>query len=56
VYGYINLPSTLIMACAKAAGVDFIVTGNKRHFPQRACEAIRVVNGVELLDRITLEI
>ena len=44
------------LACAKAAGVDFIVTGNKRHFPQRACGAIRVVNGAELLDRITLEI
>jgi putative PIN family toxin of toxin-antitoxin system len=44
------------LACAKAARVDFIVTGNKRHFPQRACGAIRVVNGAELLDRITLEI
>lgn len=44
------------LACAKAAGVDFIVTGNKRHFPQPACGAIRVVNAAELLDRITLEI
>jgi putative PIN family toxin of toxin-antitoxin system len=44
------------LACAKAAGVDFIVTGNKRHFPPRACGAIRVVNAAELLDRITLEI
>jgi putative PIN family toxin of toxin-antitoxin system len=44
------------LAWAKSAGVDFIVTGNKRHFPQRACGAIRVVNGAELLDRITLEI
>jgi uncharacterized protein len=44
------------LACAKAAGVDFIVTGNKRHFPQRACGAIRVVNAAELLDRIMLEI
>lgn len=44
------------LACAKAAAVDFIVTGNKRHFPPRACGAIRVVNAAELLDRITLEI
>jgi putative PIN family toxin of toxin-antitoxin system len=44
------------LACAKAAGVDFIVSGNKRHFPQRACGDIRVVNAAELLDRITLEI
>jgi uncharacterized protein len=44
------------LACAKAARADFMLTGNKRHFPQRACGAIRVVNGLELLDRITLEI
>jgi uncharacterized protein len=44
------------LACAKAAGIDFIVTGNKRHFPPQACGAIRVVNAAELLDRITLEI
>lgn len=43
------------LACAKAASVDFIVTGNKRHFPPRACGAIRVVNAAQLLDRITLE-
>ena len=44
------------LACAKAAGVDFIVTDNKRHFPPRSCGTIRVVNAAELLDRITLEI
>jgi hypothetical protein len=43
-------------SCAKVAPVEFIVTGNKRHFSQRACGAIRVVNATELLDRITLEI
>jgi predicted nucleic acid-binding protein len=36
-----------LLSCAKAAVVDFIVTGNKRHFPQRACGVIRVVNGAE---------
>jgi predicted nucleic acid-binding protein len=44
------------LACAKAASVDFIVTGKKRHFPSRACGAIRVVNAAQLLDRITLEL
>ena len=39
------------LACARAAGADFIVTGNKRHFPPRACGAIRVANAAELLDR-----
>lgn len=43
------------LACAKAAGADFIVTGNKRDFPPQACGAIRVVNAAELLERITLE-
>lgn len=44
------------LACAKAAGVDFIVTGNKRDFPPQACGTIRVVSAAELLDRITLEL
>jgi uncharacterized protein len=44
------------LTCAKAAGVDFIITGNKRDFPSKACEPIQVVNAAELLDRITQEI
>ena len=44
------------LACAKAARVDFIVTGNKRHFPPESCGVIRVVNAAGLLDRITLEL
>jgi uncharacterized protein len=54
-----NLPDPAddkFLACAKAANVDFIVTGNKRHFPTRTCGAIRVVNAAQLLDRITLEL
>ncbi|MBV8358777.1 MAG: hypothetical protein JO189_12695 [Deltaproteobacteria bacterium] len=43
------------LACAKAVGVDLIVTGNKRHFPPRLCGIIRIGNAAELLDRITLE-
>jgi hypothetical protein len=37
-----------------AESVDFIVTGNKRHFPPRVYGAIRVVNAAQMLDRITL--
>lgn len=44
------------LACAKAAAVEFIVTGNKRDFPSLARGSIAVVNAAELLDRITLEI
>ncbi len=42
--------------CAEAAKAEYIVTGNKRHFPQNACGAVSVVSAGELLDRITLEI
>jgi putative PIN family toxin of toxin-antitoxin system len=40
------------LACAQAAGVDFIVTGNKRDFPAPGA-GIEVLNAAELLDRIT---
>jgi uncharacterized protein len=44
------------LACARAANVDYIVTGNKRHFPSRACKPIQVVNATQLLDHITFQI
>lgn len=42
--------------CAVAAGAEYLVTGNKRHFPPEACGAVHVVNAAELLDWITLDI
>lgn len=42
------------LACAQAAGVEFIVTGNKRDFPAPGA-GIEVVSAGELLDKITLE-
>ena len=42
--------------CAEASQAEYIVTGNKRHFPQAVCGTVLVVNASELLDRITLEI
>ncbi len=47
---------TKILYCAQAAQADFIVTGNKRHFPDAPYGPTRVVNAAELLDRITLEL
>jgi hypothetical protein len=47
---------TKFLQCAQAAQADYIVTGNKRHFPAASYGATRVVNAGELLDRITLEI
>jgi putative PIN family toxin of toxin-antitoxin system len=44
------------LLCAKAAGADFIITGNKRHFPETPYGTAHVVSAGELLDRITREI
>ena len=43
------------LACAKTASADFIVTGNKRHFPQNICGEVEVLNASELLDRMTFD-
>jgi putative PIN family toxin of toxin-antitoxin system len=42
--------------CANTARAEYIVTGNKRHFPLTLDGLPRVVNAGELLDRITREI
>jgi putative PIN family toxin of toxin-antitoxin system len=44
------------LQCAIAARADFIVTGNKRDFPEAHYGHTRVVAAGELLDRITREI
>ena len=46
----------MFIACALAGKVDFLVTGNKRHFPQAQYADARVVNAAELLEFITLEL
>lgn len=46
----------MFLHCAETAGAEFIVTGNKRHFPDSPYGPIQVVSAGELLDRITLEI
>lgn len=43
------------IACALAGKVDFLVTGNKRHFPQSLESGVKVLNAAELLEFITLE-
>ncbi len=47
---------TKFLQCAETAQADYLVTGNKRHFPASSYGATRVVNASELLDRITMEI
>jgi uncharacterized protein len=46
---------TKFLHCAHAAQADFIVTGNRRDFPDAPYGPTRVVNPAELIDRITLE-
>jgi putative PIN family toxin of toxin-antitoxin system len=38
------------IACALQAAADFIVTGNKKHFPEASCGKCRVVSARELTD------
>lgn len=45
---------TRFLQCAHAAQADFIVTGNRRHFPHAPYGPTQVVNAGELLARITL--
>jgi uncharacterized protein len=47
---------TKFLQCAEAALADYIVTGNKRHFPGGPYGVTDVVSAGALLDRITLEI
>ncbi|HEX7730389.1 MAG TPA: putative toxin-antitoxin system toxin component, PIN family [Terracidiphilus sp.] len=48
----VSLPDpddAIFIACARAASAEFLVTGNKRHFPQAACGATKVVSAREFL-------
>jgi predicted nucleic acid-binding protein len=38
------------IACALQAGAEFIVTGNKRHYPIESCGQVKVVSARELLE------
>lgn len=37
------------LEAALSAGADVIITGNKKHFPQKACKGQKVVNPTEFL-------
>ncbi|MDQ2803801.1 MAG: putative toxin-antitoxin system toxin component, PIN family [Pseudomonadota bacterium] len=47
---------TKFIHCALAANADYLVTGNKRDFPDASYGSTRVVNVAELIDQVTLEI
>src|SRR4051794_22079145 len=47
-------PDNRFLECAEASGADFIVTGNKRHFPAE-WKPTRIVNARELISLIDLE-
>jgi putative PIN family toxin of toxin-antitoxin system len=45
-------PDNRFLECAETAQADYLVTGNKRHFPKQ-WQTAEVVNARELLERIT---
>jgi putative PIN family toxin of toxin-antitoxin system len=47
---------TKFIQCAIAGQAEFIITGNKRHFPDSPYGTAHVVNAAELLNRITVEL
>jgi uncharacterized protein len=47
---------TKFLQCAETAQADYLVTGNRRHFPESSYGVTRVVNAGELLDWIALEL
>ena len=47
---------TKFLQCAETAQADYLVTGNKRHFPEGSTGVSRVVSAGELLDWIALEL
>jgi putative PIN family toxin of toxin-antitoxin system len=47
-------PDNRFLECAEAASADFLVTGNKRHFPSH-WKSIRVVNAREFLNTLRPE-
>lgn len=47
---------TKFLQCAETAQADYLVTGNKRHFPEASYGVTRVVRAGELLDWIALEL
>lgn len=49
-YGLPDPDDEIYLSAALAARADFIITGNKRHFPKNVCESVRVVTPREFLE------
>jgi uncharacterized protein len=47
---------TKFLQCTETAQADYLVTGNKRHFPEASYGVTRVLSAGELLDWIALEL
>ena len=45
---------TKFLQCAETAQANYLVTGNRRHFPEASYGVTRVVSAGELLDWIAL--
>ena len=55
--GYLSIsphePDNRFLECAEAAGADYLITGNKPHFPDE-WKSMKIINARELLDRLNL--
>lgn len=47
---------TKFLECANAAQAEFIITGNKRDFPERYYGPTQIVSAAELVERIVREL
>jgi putative PIN family toxin of toxin-antitoxin system len=43
----------MFLECAQAAAADFIITGNKKHFPADSFRGTKIVNPREFLNQLT---
>ena len=47
-----DLDDLCFLACALEGKADFLITGNKKHFPASSCKPVKVVSPSEFLSQI----
>ena len=43
------------LACALGGKADFLITGNKKHFPAAACDPVKPLSPLEFFEKIKVE-
>ena len=47
-----DLDDLPFLACALAGKAEFLITGNKKHFPEAACYPVKPISPFEFLEKI----